>query len=501
MTTINSKASVLAVMPEVTQGTPVAPTAVGDYMALQSDATMDPQFELLENDELKNSIGKSQPIIGSEAPTFGMSHYLKHSGTEGVAPAYNEIMKSFYGAERVRATEDNTVSGSTTTVINVDSGEGANYQKGDLLLIKDSVNNYSIRFVESVSTDALTLGFQVGTAPGTGVDLGKGISYSAANSSHQSLTVWHYLGNAGAVQMMAGGMATGFSFEATAGELINANYTIDGLGYYRNQIEITSSNEYIDFTDSSSTVAATMENKTYKDPHQLAEEMTTKMTAASVDVITVSYSDSTGKFTIASDGSVLSLLWSTGTNTANTIGDSIGFLIAADDTGSLTYDSDAAVSWASPQTPAYDSSVPIAAKNHEVMLGTQTDYACFHASVVSFDGSNTRSENGDLCAVSGKGEAAFNERSITVDVSALLDQHQVGYFKKFREGDEVRFQYTFGTKTGSNWIAGKCGAQYLSSATISSYNIDDADGLVQLNMTLTAFVNNSGDSETHQGFA
>lgn len=498
MATINAKKSVLAIVPEVTQGTPVAPTAANQYLALRDDSEIDPAFDTLENAELRNSIGKAKPIISSENPSFSYNHYLRHSGVEGQAPNYRELLKGFFGAERVRALERDTIAGSTTTVLKMDVGEGAEFQKGDIVLIKNSAG-YEIRFVESVAGDDLTLNFAINNAPGTGVNTGLGVSYSAANDSHQSVSVWHYIGNGGATQLLAGGLVTTFDFEATAKELIDASFSVEGLGFYRNAIEVTATNKFVDFNDGAVQVASIAE-KMYKTPHELASALQTAMDLQSTDTITVTYSDKTGKFTFATDGVVLSLLWNTGANKANSIGSTLGFLVAADDTGATSYEGDNAVSWAAPQTPAYDAADPIAAKNHQVMLGTQTDNGCFHASVVSFTGALTKSANGDLCAESGQGESIINEREVTVSVSALLDQNEVGYFEKFRNGDEVRFQYSFGNKSGGNWIAGKSGAFYISSATITAYKIVNADGLAQLDATITGFINASADAEVHLGF-
>ena len=73
----SSKASVLAIMPEVTEGTPVAPGAGTDFLALQPDATLTPSFDVLENEELRSSIGKAKGILGFERPEMSFSHYLK----------------------------------------------------------------------------------------------------------------------------------------------------------------------------------------------------------------------------------------------------------------------------------------------------------------------------------------------------------------------------------------------------------------------------------------
>lgn len=102
---------------------------------------------------------------------------------------------------------------------------------------------------------------------------------------------------------------------------------------------ISSSNKYIDFNEGSGEVNATLTEGSYT-PDELATEIKASLEAVGGDTYTVSYGTSTGKWTISSDGSTLSLLWNSGTNTANSLASSIGFYGSADSTGSLTYTSD-----------------------------------------------------------------------------------------------------------------------------------------------------------------
>ena len=83
---------------------------------------------------------------------------------------------------------------------------------------------------------------------------------------------------------------------------------------------------------------------------------------------TCTFDKSTGKFTIATDGALLSLLWNTGANTANKL-DAIGFDTVADDTGALTYTADNAITYGPAVTPSYDDSDPRVVKDSMMLLG------------------------------------------------------------------------------------------------------------------------------------
>lgn len=499
---IVTRKSAFAVKVETTEGTPVAPTAGTDYIPIQADATMAPEFDTLENEELKASIGQSKSILGAENPTASVSVYLTNSGTAGVAPQVAELLTAAFGNEDIEGTEYDTIAASTVSVVKVDTGEGAQFRPGQALLVKNGAAPYEIRAVHSISGDDLTVGFDLDNAPGTGVNLGQAVTYYPANDGHQTLSLWHYLGNGGAIQMVSGARVAEMGIEFPAGELINASYSLEGLEYYFNPIEIVATDQYLDFTDDAGTFAVTVALKTYKDPHDLAAALQTAMNAATTETHSVSYSDTTGKFTIAtSTSTVFSLLWNTGTNAANSIADALGFATAANDTGATTYEADNVKSWASPQSPDFSNhGDPLAAKSNRVMLGDQQDNVCFQASSVSFTLTDTRQTIDSVCADSGRSGSIVQQRAVTVSVTALLDQFDVDKFRRFRENEETRFQYTCGTKTGGNWDAGKCANVYIPTATITSYSIVDDDGLVTLELELTAFVNDQGEDEVYLSF-
>ena len=496
--------SVLAVVVESTEGTPVAPSAATDYTALQDGFTMTPSFALLENAELTGSIAPAKSVKGVENPAGSMSHYIRHSGVVAQAPDYAEFLYNLMGSTATRSTERDTVGGSTTTVVNVDAGEGAEFQRGDALLVKHASNAWEIRNVLSVSTDALTLTQALANAPALGVNLGRNVVYRPVNSGHPTHSVWLYRGNvaAGAIEMMSGARVSSMSVEVTAGEYINASFDFQGLKYYYDPIEITASDIYFDFDDGGGEENAVITAKIYRDPYELAEAVQTAMQALTGDTITVSYDDSAsaGKFSISSTGGTLSLLWNTGTNAANTGGDKLGFSVAADDTGSTSYLADNAISKASPYTPSLDSADPFVAKYNEVLLGSSaSQVSCFCASSITISVENTIADVLCVCAESAKNASVVSGRAVTVEISALLEDHQAEEFKNFRANDKMLFTFNCGERSSGNWVAGKTANFHSPTMVINEISLDDADGLVQLNMTLAAY-SESGLGEFYINF-
>jgi hypothetical protein len=498
---IQTRSSVLCIKTETTEGTPVAPAAASDFIALQDDFTMEAAQDSLENAELKASIGKAKPIAGPENPTAKLSHYVRHSGVEGTKPNYSEVLESVFGTETVASTEYNTIAGSSVSSVKLDTGEGVNFSRGQALLIKDAVNGYSIRPIKSVSSDDLALGFNVASAPGVGVNLGKAVTYSPANSGHKSLTVTHYVGNGGAVQMMAGAKCTEFTTDITAGELINGSFSLEGIQYFFNPITITASSKYIDFTDDTGTFAAAVSVKTFANPNELAAAIASAMNAANPLIPhTCVYSNTTGKFTLTATGAVFTLKWNTGANTANTIAPKIGFSAAADSSAALSYTSATAISLAAPYTATYDVSDPLVAKDNTCLVGGSTDNTCFQAQSVNFSLKDTRAVITSVCAESGRSGSLISAREVSVTVNALLNQFDADKFYRMQQNTETSFCYVGGTKVGGNWVPGKCFCLYVPTATVNSVVLSDADGLVAVELQLMGYVNDSGEGEVYLSF-
>jgi len=500
MASINTRSSVLAVVIEDTEGVLKEPSA-GEFLSSQDDFSMEGSFEDLENAELKNSLGKAKSIRGSEAPTTSFSHYLRGSGTEGVAPNYSPLNKAAFGSENIKTTERDTIVGSTVSAVNVDAGEGLEYQRGMGMLVKDSANGYSIRPVDSVAGDVLTPGFDLPSAPGTAVPLGKPVTWLPENSNvHPTLSVHQYVGNGGARQSMAGSRVTSLTASFAAGELINANYSLEGIEYFFNPMTATATDTKIDWTDDQGTAEATITAETYKDPHELASAISAAMNGQTSETITVAYSDTTGKYTFTCTGAVFSMLWNTGANTANTLGDLVGFDVAADDTGALTYEADNAIDFSTGALDiSTDDSDPLAAKSNELLIGDADDLVCIDASTVEFSMSTPKKDILSICASSGKSGSIINAREVEISVTALLEKYDADRFRRFRENVDTKCLYNYGTKSGGNWVAGKCGFIYAPTTTITSFNVTDDDGLATLEMTLKCFVNADGDGEIYMG--
>jgi hypothetical protein len=112
----------------------------------------------------------------------------------------------------------------------------------------------------------------------------------------------------------------------------------NGSGTGNGQFIIDSTNKYIDFDEGGAELTATLTEDTYNG-QTLCDEVKTQLDANGALTYTVSYSEATGKFTIAATSN-FTLRWQSGTNTANTAGVPLGFDVSANDTGTDTYTGD-----------------------------------------------------------------------------------------------------------------------------------------------------------------
>jgi len=500
-----TRKTVVAVVPEVTSGTPVAPTSGSQYVPVLGDFDFSPEIEEIENEELSSSVGVRAPILGLESPTAELPYYVRHSGVEATAPSNAPLLKAAFGDQVAAPTEQTTAAASTAgtstaaAIVKLVSSTGL--ERGSCILIKDPVNGYSARNVQSVSGNDLTLGFNLAAAPGSGVNVGRPILFKPSDTP-PPYSLWGFRSQGGNIELVAGAKCSELSIEAVVNQPLKGSASFEGTSFYFDPIAITATDTKLDFNETGPNLrAATIAAKMYKDPHELAEAIQNAMNDVATDTITVSYSNTTGKFTIATNGSLLELLWSTGANTANTIGDKIGFVVASDDTGALTYTSDNAQSWASYQTPTSDSNIqPLIVKNSELMIGSFYDYGCAGARSFTFTIGNEQVDVTDICAESGLAEKLLSQRAGSIESVFTLSKHHAEYFKRFRKGDDIRFAANIGVKSGTNWVAGRLFNLYIPQAKISAFKVSDQDSTSVFEMTMVPYVGSDGLGEMYANY-
>lgn len=498
---LNTNASRLYVVEETTSGTLKVPSAGSEALALQPGFEFTPEVDVLTNDELRSSIGPAKPITGLERPTASFSHYYRHSGTEGVVPDWHLLMKSLFGSTSTNGTERTLTTGSSTTLLKLAAGGSDFATTGGVrkaVLIKDGTNGYSIRPVDAVATNDLTLGFSVPNAPATGVTLGKCVNYSPVDSGHPTLSLWLYRANGGAIEAEAGCLITNLDLSVETGQLINMSFTAGGTLFYFDPIVITASNKYIDFEDDDGVATAVLQEKIYRTPLELAQAAEDAINAQTTETWTVTYHSTganAGKFTFSATGTTVELQWNTGANTANSAAAKFGFSAAADNTGATTYTSATAKVWSDALTPSLDSSDPLVAKDNEVLIGDQDDYVSMCVQSMTANIGLDVQDVTCIKAVSGVDSKVVRRRNTSIEITAVLDRHDADKFDRFINNTNTKFLFNAGVKSGGNWVAGRCLSLYAPKATVSGWRVGDNDGIVTMIFTISPFVDTDGTPE------
>lgn len=492
----STKASSFALKKETVIGDYLAPTTGSDFVPLRPGNELSYEPEQLSSDELQNDIGETKGATGKEVVKGKHASYLKHSGVEGDEPALGVLWESLLGSKTVNAVEYATVSSSTSTVIKV--ANGANFYVGQALLIKDSSNGYSLRNIKSISTNDLTLNFALDAAPASGVNLGKVITYIPVSSGHPTFSTTKYLGGGFAIEASAGNTVTELSVKADANGYAEAEFSYEGTKYFYNALIVTNSNKYIDFTDDVGTFAAVVPVQTYKTPVDLALAIELALNGASTKTYACTYSNETGKFTIAStDSVVLSLLWNSGTNAANSIKSLIGFA-NTDDTGATSYVSDLELSYSPSVTPAYENADNIVVKGAELFVGSVTDNMCICAQSVSVKITKSVEDVDCICEETGISEKIAVGRSVELTATATMKKHDVNLLDALLNNKSISAMLNVGPKSAGNWVAGKSVNFYLKNCTVSAFKTT-GDNFLQVDLTLKGFVA-SGEKDIYVNF-
>lgn len=492
-----TRSSVFAFVREITEGEPEIPVTT-DFTVVREGASFAGAVNTVTSDELRNSIGASKAFVTSQAPTASIPKYLKPSGVEGTAPDYGILIEACLGAVDVNGTEFLTNAASTAgtsaaRAIIKTTTASTNFQKGQAVLIKDGVNGYAIRNVwDGATATDLPLSFNLGVAPAAAVGLGKAVLYLPSTTQPTFTSHMYQASSASALhQMIAGCRTTAMNVEFTANELASVAFEIGGVRYYVNPIEIAAASRYIDFTDSVGTISCQLEQKWYSTPIDLANEIASKMTAASLasgtNTITCVWSNSTGKFTIASNGATLSLLWQTGTNTANSAKTVLGFA-NVNNTAALTYTSNDAQSYSPAVTPAYDSQSPQVVRDNMLLLGTFADFICVGGQALSISIATPKTDVPNWCAETGIDESIILSREVTVSGTLKFKKNDVQRFYNLINNVETQLSFVHGRKSAGNWVPGTVVSVFCATCSITSNTIVDQDGYVVEQFEATAFV-------------
>jgi hypothetical protein len=483
------RASVMAIKEEATVGEFTPPSVGTDFVALRPGSKVSFEAEKLDSDELLNDIGAAKSFTGKESTKGEYSTYLRHSGVEGQEPQTGVLYESVMGSKVVNATQYPTLASSTTLLLKVT--DGTNFYVGQTLLIKDGSNGFSIRNIAEVDGNDLILNFALNAAPADGTGLGRAINYLPAAQGHPTFSVLKFIGNGHAIEASAGNTVTDLTIKADANGFGESAFSFEGTKYFFDPILVDATNKFLDFSDDSGTHAVSLVEKIYRNPIEFADALQVAMKAVSPEPLTVVYSSVTGKFTIASGTSPLSLLWDSGTNAGNSVGSTMGFNTGSDDVGALTYTSDDALTFENGTAPIYDSGDAIIIKGAELFIGSQADNLCVCAQSVSLKVTKATESVDGICSETGIVEKIATGRTVEMQVTSLLNKYDSSLLAALLKNEGLSAMLNVGPKSGGNWVSGACFNAFLENCTVSAFSTE-GESFAQATFTLKGFVTTTG---------
>ena len=496
---LTTRSNVLAVVEESGSSLTV-PASGADFVKLRAGNSFAFETETVDSDELTGDIGQAASVKVGESVSLSIPLYAKASGSEGTENEAGVMIESLMGSKTVNAVEYDTIGGSTTSVVVVDAGEGSNFYAGQALLVKDSTNGYSVRHVDSVAGDNLTLLHNLSNAPALGVDLGLAITYLPQSSGHPTYSAWFYQNttSSGFSQAAENCRTNALNFEFPTKELASMTVEATGVSYFYNPIVVDATNNVINFTDSVGAVAGTLTAPSagaYKTPIAAVEDIALQMTALSAgsgaDTITGSYNSNTGVVTFSSSGGTFELPCTT----ANNMYTFLGFG-TADLTGATSYTAATSIHGSGrynpPYTPSFDAQDPLPVVNGELIVGGAAEITCKKAVSVSFNPTAEIVDVLSVCASNGVSEKLTNGRTAPFTATVVLDAGQAQVFDDLINNTTTRVQFTVGVKDNSgNWTPGTVLSIALPNVKLSGAPISESDGYHVYELAGSGFVDST----------
>jgi hypothetical protein len=150
MAYVAMKTAVVYVTEEVTEGTPVAPSAGNQAVSILSDGfELQGEKELVERNNLTSSLVKALPRVGIKTATGTIGVECKASATAGAEPEAGLLFHAALGGKDTQSATITTGTGNATNSIKVD--ESAGITSGNIVMLKDTNIGYHITPITAVT--------------------------------------------------------------------------------------------------------------------------------------------------------------------------------------------------------------------------------------------------------------------------------------------------------------------------------------------------------------
>lgn len=184
----NSRAEVIYAIEETTPGVLENPTSSGTVL-VSAAVDINQQPEYFDDDQKRPSRSQSHRVRGRyPSGNAAITTWAKPSGTAGVAPETDILLKSALGRKEISGSGNETIqSGSTTTVIKVNTA--ANFKVGACHIFG---NEYRFITAIDIVNNSLTLNNALPAVPTIGTIIPQSVNYKLAdiNTKNPSFSLY-----------------------------------------------------------------------------------------------------------------------------------------------------------------------------------------------------------------------------------------------------------------------------------------------------------------------
>jgi hypothetical protein len=164
MAYVSSKTAVLYVTEEVTEGTPVAPSAGNEAVSILADGfELNGEKELVERSNLTSSIAKALPRVGIKSASGSVGVEAKAALVAGAAPEADLLFYAALGGKKTLSSTVTTGTSHATNSIKLTLGADSNFVAGDIIMLKDSNLGYHLTPISAVVSSVAATNFIQGS--------------------------------------------------------------------------------------------------------------------------------------------------------------------------------------------------------------------------------------------------------------------------------------------------------------------------------------------------
>lgn len=198
-----------------------------DVIEFVSPFGLEPDRAEIERNVIRDSFDDLATVQGDESVAGDITVELKGSGTPGTHPETYPLYHCGVGEERI-STASLTISGSTTSTIELDTADGDNHREGEAILIDPTVAGsgaYEVAFITSISSDQLTVSPALSLAPPAGRTVAAGVHYTLSKNELKSFWCQFWRGDV-TLEKYKGCKVNSITMEFRTGQPINPRFSV-----------------------------------------------------------------------------------------------------------------------------------------------------------------------------------------------------------------------------------------------------------------------------------